>query len=66
MADKQTPAEPHLVAHLQSDGWCVVDPHGGIWWPGEKAKAQIAGSDAPAETAIAWCRDQPTTGEWHC
>jgi hypothetical protein len=57
-------ALPELFAEELGDGWTVVDPEGGRWWPDAATAADIAGSDDPATTAVASCRMYPARGTW--
>ena len=54
---KRTPRKLHrktpgLYAEELTDGWTVVDPEGGRWWPNEKARQAISRSKNPAATAL--------------
>ena len=54
---KRTPRKLHrktpgLYAEELTDGWTVVDPEGGRWWPNEKARQAIQRSKNPAATAL--------------
>lgn len=42
----------------------MVDPAGGVWWPGAEASAEIQQSIEPRATAVRICQAQPMRGTW--
>lgn len=52
-----------LRPELQADGWSVVDPAGGRWWPTEDEASYILASHDPAGTSLEICRSGG--GAWH-
>lgn len=63
LAEKE--AEESLFAEHSIDGWSVVDPNGGRWWPNDAATEEIDASDDPEQTALDICDNAPTRGTWH-
>ncbi len=55
-----------LTAEHLTDGWTVIDPDGGRWWPDENAKAEVEDSEDPAEAIVTICTTAPARGRWHC
>lgn len=60
-----TGSESGLYAELLADGWSVVDPDGGRWWPDESAAREILASDDQAAAAVRIAREEPMRGKWH-
>ena len=54
-----------LVAERQADGWSVVDPEGGRWWPNEATAEEIESAEDPAAKAVEICDREPMRGQWH-
>jgi hypothetical protein len=53
-----------LCAEHLANGWSVVDPDGGRWWPDTDTAAEIATADDPAAAAVRICTETPTRGQW--
>ncbi len=58
-------SEGTAYAEQMADGWRVVDPDDGVWWPSDEAEAEIQASDDPAATAVRIATQDPMRGEWH-
>lgn len=54
----------NLTAEENADGWSVVDPAGGRWWPHEDAAEEIGSSADPAAAAVTMCDASPMRGRW--
>jgi len=53
-----------LTACVDVDDPVVEDAHGGRWYPGEEAAAEILAADDPEEAAVRICHETPTRGQW--
>jgi len=51
-------------AFVAPSGWHVVDPQGGVWWPGEEALEEIQASSSPEACAVSICMFRPMQGRW--
>lgn len=62
MTTNETELNP---VHL-ADGWCIVDPKGGVWWPDEEHRIQLdAMPDTDAMREIVRIeREVPGAGRW--
>ncbi|KKN10285.1 hypothetical protein LCGC14_1038270 [marine sediment metagenome] len=49
---------------VTNGGVRVVDPEGGVWWPGAEARREIEASYDPESTAIMICENEPMRGRW--
>ena len=63
--DTMTTTTNTLSADLLTDGWTVVDAHGGRWFPAPDALVEIEAADDPAATAVEICEREPMRGTWH-
>lgn len=54
-----------LRAEELADGWCVVDPDGGRWWPSEEAAREISEAPDSEDMAIHLCVTAVRRGAWH-
>lgn len=55
-----------LTAECLTDGWTVIDPAGGRWWPSEEAAEAITAAADPAAEAVRIASQEPMRGTWHC
>lgn len=55
----------NLFAEYLADGWSVVDPAGGRWWPDDDAREEIERAEDPGSAALRICRVEPMRGRWH-
>jgi hypothetical protein len=53
-----------LLAQNTTDGWCVVDTDGGVWWPDTTAERVIERAPNPGQLARVLCHTEPTRGTW--
>lgn len=53
-----------MYAQELANGWTVVDPDGGRWWPDAAAQAEIAAAPDPARAAVRMCKSSPGRGVW--
>jgi hypothetical protein len=62
--EKTTYESDDLRAEPHNGTVRVVDPAGGVWYPGLIARMEIGGAPDREATALRICRETPMRGEW--